>query len=162
MESTPAGFVDKLRLEGAKTTDFFRDLPAHAWHVPVYTDGAQWTAHELLTHIVSTEIAIQSLMRDIMEGGSGSPPDFDIDLFTQDQVDRLGTSSNSDLLQEFQRQRAASIELVGQMQAEDLSRQGRHPFLGIAPFEDIIKLLYRHVQIHQRDIRKNIQSSALL
>jgi hypothetical protein len=40
------------------------------------------------------------------------------------------------------------------LSADDLVKTGRHPWLGIAPLEDMIQLLYRHNQIHQRDIRK--------
>ena len=44
--------------------------------------------------------------------------------------------------------------VVAHMTPEDLPKVGRHPFLGAAPLEDIIKLLYRHNQIHQRDVRR--------
>jgi hypothetical protein len=35
-----------------------------------------------------------------------------------------------------------------------LLHQGRHPFLGRAPLSEIIKIIYRHNQIHLREIRQ--------
>jgi hypothetical protein len=40
------------------------------------------------------------------------------------------------------------------MQPADLANTGRHPFLGWVAVEDIIKMLYRHDQIHLRDLRR--------
>jgi hypothetical protein len=40
------------------------------------------------------------------------------------------------------------------MQPADLERIGRHPFLGVAPLVEMIKLVYRHNGIHIRDARK--------
>jgi hypothetical protein len=41
------------------------------------------------------------------------------------------------------------------MQDPDLAKLGRHPFLGITSLEDIIKMVYRHNQIHMREIRRS-------
>jgi hypothetical protein len=46
--------------------------------------------------------------------------------------------------------------MVAEMDNNDLEIQGRHPFLGVAPLSDIIKLIYRHNQIHIREIRKTL------
>jgi len=61
------------------------------------------------------------------------------------------------LLEEYEGLRAATINLVREMSAHDLQKVGRHPFLGLATIEDIIKLIYRHNQIHVRDMRKVLQ-----
>jgi hypothetical protein len=58
------------------------------------------------------------------------------------------------LIDQFKRLRQETIELVLNMNTSDLEKQGRHPFFGMAALEDIIKLIYRHGQIHLRDIRK--------
>ena len=44
----------------------------------------------------------------------------------------------------------------------DLDRQGRHPFLGITAVEAMLKLLYRHTMLHERDTRKAIETGAPL
>ncbi len=63
-----------------------------------------------------------------------------------------------ELLQRFIQERQALTERVRQMKPEDLLRMGRHPFLGVAPLGEIIKLVYRHNVIHQRDVRKLLQA----
>jgi len=50
--------------------------------------------------------------------------------------------------------RAQMVALVASMSTDDLARQGRHPFLGQATLSEMIKMVYRHNQIHYRDLRK--------
>ena len=57
-------------------------------------------------------------------------------------------------MQRYARVRRATVEKVRSIQDPDLERIGRHPYLGMATLTDIIKLIYRHNQIHQRDFRK--------
>jgi len=47
---------------------------------------------------------------------------------------------------------------VQKMQESDLERKGRHPFLGITTLEEMLKLIYRHTMIHQRDIRRALEA----
>jgi len=48
--------------------------------------------------------------------------------------------------------------MVSQFDDPDLEKSGRHPWLGMAQVEEIIKLMYRHNQIHQREIREALES----
>ncbi len=38
--------------------------------------------------------------------------------------------------------------MVASISQADLTEEGRHPYLGVAPLTDMIKLIYRHNQIH--------------
>jgi len=42
---------------------------------------------------------------------------------------------------------------VESLDEADLAKEGRHPFLGETTVEEMIKLVYRHNQIHYRDMR---------
>jgi hypothetical protein len=64
--------------------------------------------------------------------------------------------SPAELLAQFAERRQASVQLAAGLSAEDLQRTGRHPWLGVAAVEEILKMLYRHNQIHQRDIRRTL------
>lgn len=154
MPETPERLVERLTTEGQKTLDFFRALTPELWDLQVYTSGSQWNVRQVLAHFVSAEAAFNLLMEDILQGGSGAPEGFDIDGFNEQDVTRLNSSSPSALLDQFTAQRHRSTQRVAHMCIEDLHKVGRHPFLGEAPLEEIIKLLYRHNQIHQRDVRK--------
>jgi hypothetical protein len=153
MADTPQRLVDRLLEEGEKTRQFFEAIPAVDWELQVYSDGGKWRIRQILAHFVATEASLQKLLKNIMDGGEGSSLDFDLNRFNESRVGRLEGVSPSELLSQFCALRQQTAQLVAGMNPEDLLRRGRHPFLGVASLEDIIKLMYRHNQIHQRDIR---------
>jgi hypothetical protein len=154
MADTPARLAEKLQIEGAKSLEFFQALTPEQWQVCIYTEGMEWNTRQLFSHFVSTELAIQTLIQGILAGGDGAPEDFDINQFNDQKAVEMEFLQSRDLLDRFAAARQVSINLIKQMQPEDLYRTGRHPFLGVVPLEDMLKLLYRHNQIHQRDVRK--------
>lgn len=154
MADTPAWLAQKLRDEGARSRAFFQELPDPVWNLILYEDGATWRVRDVLAHFVITEIGIPQIMRAILSGGSGSPDDFDLDAYNRKHVAGLENMSVPELLEKFAELRSQTVRLVAGMSEEDLQRTGRHPFLGISPLIDMIKLMYRHNQIHQRDIRR--------
>jgi hypothetical protein len=156
MADTPQHLVDRLLDEGEKTRQFFEAIPAVNWDLQVYSDGGQWRIRQILAHFVTTEASLQKLVTNILDGGEGTPQDFDLNRFNESRVGRLEGTPPSELLANFYELRQRTAQLVAQIPPEDLQRTGRHPFLGVASLEEIIKLMYRHNQIHQRDIRKHI------
>lgn len=154
MADTPEFLADRLRTEGARVIDFFNHLTLEQWSVIIYQETNKWTLHELLAHFVSSEIGHLKLIIDIARGGIGVPPGFDIDRFNQDQVDRLALESDSNLLNIISQERTKLIEFVGELTQVELDRIGNDPFLGEVPLSEIIKLNYRHLQIHLRDARR--------
>lgn len=154
MADTPEFLAERLLHEGQKTLEFFRLVTQEQWDKVIYTDGACWTVQQVLAHFVATEGAIQRLLKNILEGGPGSPEDFNINVYNERKVAALLEVAPKDLLDQFISLRQQSADLVSGLTVEDLSRCGRHPFLGDTDLTEIIKLLYRHNQIHQRDVRK--------
>ena len=151
---TPEHLAERLVSEGEKTHNFFESLTPDEWQLKVYSDGTQWRVQQILAHFVASEVAFNHLISNILVGGEGTPEDFDIDVFNEREVLFYKNVPNSDLLELFNRYRRTNVTLISKMSLEDLERVGRHPFLGFAPLADIIKLIYRHNQIHQRDIRR--------
>lgn len=156
MSDTPASLAERLQAEGQKTVEFFGNLSPNEWQSSIYTEGAHWSVKDILAHFVTAEDGVCRLLAGVLAGGEGTPEDFDIDAYNARKVASLKEASPQDLLAKFQAIRQTSIALVAGVKPEDLHRQGRHPWLGVAPVEDIIKLMYRHNQIHQRDIRRAI------
>lgn len=148
--------VEKLANERAKTIDFFTSIPEGDLEKIIYADGMEWKVKDILAHFVASEVSVTELIRRILAGGEGTPPDFDLDRFNQRKVANLQSSAFDTLLEDFVGARGETIRLVGTMVDLDLERTGRHPWLGEAALEDILKLMYRHNQIHQRDIRKSL------
>lgn len=150
--------LKRLREEGDRTTAAFAGLTPEQWASVIYADGHPWHARDLLAHLLSTERSIQNLLRNVLAGGPGAPPDFDIDAFNQAEVIRLHGRAPADLLAEFTSARADTLTLVSALHTADLDRIGRHPFLGETTLEDILKLLYRHTMLHLRDLRQALTS----
>jgi hypothetical protein len=145
---------DRLRSEGQRTLEFFEDLTPEQWDLVVYSEGTGWVVRQVLAHFVSSEAGMTLLVKDILSGGAGSPEDFKLNEYNERRVAKLEDRSTAALMSEFKEKREATARMVAEMNEADLQRSGRHPFLGIAKVEDIIKLMYRHNQIHQREIRK--------
>lgn len=156
MSDTPQFLAERMRVEGERTVEFFSALSPDNWGKTVYTDGSCWAVRQVLAHFVSAEAAFGRLIENIQAGGSGAPDDFDIDAYNERKVASLNQVSPPELLQQFDRLRQRNIQTVSGMTQADLLRQGRHPYLGRTELAEIIKLLYRHNQIHQRDIRKHL------
>jgi len=157
MTETPAFLSDRLRSEGDKTLAFFSSLEGELWEIKVYAEGSEWTVRNILAHFVSAEQGFLRLFKDILAGGTGAAVDFDIDRFNSRQQEIVKGVSGQELLLDFQNVRSELITLVSGMSIQDLQREGRHPFLGITTLAEMIKMVYRHNQIHSRDVRKLIE-----
>lgn len=154
MPETAERLAGRLAQEGQKTQQFFAALDPVLWERTLYTDGAQWTVRQVFAHFTITEVGIRVLMANILEGGPGVGEDFDLNAFNEHKVTGLDYASPEALLEKFHSERQATVDWVRGLSPSDLARTGRHPWLGDAPVEEMIQLMYRHNQIHQRDIRK--------
>ena len=158
MSETPTFLASRLRAEGEKSAEFFRQLASSDWKKTIYTDGETWTLHEVLAHFVTAEISLCRLVENIAAGGPGSAEDFNIDAYNSRKVASLKEVDPQNLISLYLDNRQRTAEVVEGLAPTDLERQGRHPFLGIAPLSEIIKIIYRHNQIHQREVRAALQA----
>ena len=150
--------ADKLISGGRKTKAFFDQIDGNEWYQQVYTEGANWSVYQILAHFVASEAAIVRLVKYILQGNPGVPENFDIDSFNEREIHCFSKLPKDMILQRFMERRGETIQMVLDMSDDDLATEGRHPWLGVAPVEEMIKLIYRHNQIHQRDIRKVLAS----
>ncbi|MEK7277883.1 MAG: DinB family protein [Chloroflexota bacterium] len=153
--------LNRLADEGAKTAAFFRALPADGaqWAQQVYTTGPLWRVRDILAHFVSAEQTFAFYGRDILSGGPGAPEDFVIDEYNATQVAGLKDIPTAELITKFESSRAEVANVVQGMADADFDRIGRHPWFGRVPLENMLKLIYRHNMIHQRDISKALETA---
>ncbi len=147
-----------LETEGRKTLEFFHSLAPQQWEVQVYADGPAWKVHNLLAHFTEVEGSIPRLMRSILKGGPGVEEGFDIDAWNAAHTGEMNGQDRETLLAEFARRRAATVALVRTMSAADLDQRGRHPALGVTEIKHMVRLMYLHLQGHQRDIRRVLKA----
>ena len=156
---TPQELITKrLFAEGQKTVAYFRSLDESAYAQRVYTTGPNWRVREVLAHFVSAEETFGFYGRQILEGGEGAPEDFVLDEFNATQVAGLKDAQPADLIRQFETARAETITLVHGMSDSDLNRLGRHPWFGKVPLGQMLKLIYRHNMLHERDVRKALET----
>lgn len=156
MTETLERLLNRMTEEGQKTVQFFERLSPAQWDRVVYSEGARWTVRQVLAHFIATEAGIRALMQNILAGGGGVPQDFDLNRYNERKAAELNDLTTEELIARFGDQRRATLEWLHGLNPDDLSMTGRHPWLGVAPLDEIIQLMYRHTQIHQRDIRKSL------
>jgi hypothetical protein len=159
MNNKPGDLADKLIEEGARLVEFFASLPASAWHTLVYTDGAEWQVRQVFAHLTQAEASMYRLFLNVIARRGGVPEDFDLDGYNQRKVGEIAEPDRNKLIALFQTRREKTAAWVRERSPEELEIQGRHPFLGVVPLLDMIKLLYMHGKLHQRDITKRLQEA---
>lgn len=153
MNETSAFLAERLKTEGEKTFALFAAIRDDQWQATVYTDGETWSIRSVLAHFVTSEKAFLRLFASVQAGGEGVSEDFSVDRYNADQQEKTREQSPQALLAQFQSTRAEMIALVSTLSADDLAKVGRHPFLGMTSLAEMIKMIYRHNQIHARDLR---------
>lgn len=150
--------LKRLQEEGRKTAAYFRTLGDGDLAQVVYTTGPRWRAHDILAHFVSAEQTLLVYGRQVLAGGSGAPDDFVIDEFNAIEVAGLRDEAAGALVTQFEIARAATASLVAGMSDADFDRVGRHPWFGRVPLEQMLKLVYRHNMLHERDVRRALET----
>jgi hypothetical protein len=150
--------LKRLQNEGRKTAAYFRSLRNGDFGQPVYTTGPNWRVRDVLAHFVSAEQKLHFYGREVLAGGLGAPEDFVIDEFNATQVAGLRDVLPGSLVKQFETARAATASMVAGMADADFDRIGRHPWFGQVALEQMLKLVYRHNMLHERDVRRALET----
>jgi uncharacterized protein (TIGR03083 family) len=159
MSNLVAELADSLESEGQKTLAFFDAIQPEQWNTQVYSDGPGWKVHDLLAHFTEVEGSISRIIARIVAGGEGVADDFSIDEHNARYTAEMSVQDNAALLAEFARRRAATVQMVRAMSEADIEKRGRHPFLGPSAVKEMLRLMYIHLQGHQRDIRRALKTA---
>ena len=157
MPDTPVFLSERLLHEGEKSIAFFQSLAPEQLVQTIYTDGSHWTVQQVLAHFVFSEHSLCRLVENIAAGGPGASEDFDIDVYNERKMKDFEQIPPLELMEQFRQNRKKTALVVANLRLDDLQRQGRHPFLGVVALSEIIKIIYRHNQIHQREIRMRLE-----
>ena len=141
MPKSPQFLAKRLRSEGEKMNAFFAALSDADWKQTVYTEGETWTIRNVLVHFVTAEQGFLKLFPEIVAGGEGVAENFDIDRYNARQQEKAQKLSVEELLVQYQDVREKMATWVESLSADDLAKEGRHPFLGETTIEEMIKLV---------------------
>ena len=149
----------RLKEEGRRTVAFFQALATGDWDQSVYPGASGWRVRDVLAHFVSAEAAYLRFLRDTLSGGSGLPKDFDIDAFNAAEVPGLSSRPAEELLESYREIREQTAALAASLSAEDLLRDGYHPWFGVMKIAWYLRLCYNHNSIHLRDVRRALTAA---
>jgi hypothetical protein len=151
--------IAALKAGADETVALYKGLTVSQLATPVYTEEVQWTVRRVLAHLVTIEKTMHWLFRNILEGGQGSPPDFDVERFNRSQPQKLDDLSLEALLAQFRGVRGETVAIVAGMAEADFDRAGRHVFLGQGTLERFIRWAYEHARLHEDDVRRALKMS---
>lgn len=146
--------IDDLQQESRMTTAFFQSLQPDQLYLQVYQSEPHWNVRQVLAHFITIERSMQWLFLNILEGGAGSPEDFDLDRYNRTQPVKLDGFSIEDLIAKFNAVRRKTIAIVDEMDDADLDREGRHIFFGHGKLEQFISWASEHERRHKEDVQK--------
>jgi hypothetical protein len=145
----------KARLsESRALLDRVLDQVGERWDTQVYSDGAGWTARQLLIHLMVSDRGQTSTVKAIAAGENPIPEDFDLERYNRRSVDK-----NADISPEAARAALAGSrdELLTWLETVDeaaLERTGRHASLNIFSVAQIIEMMAIHERDHAHDLAK--------
>lgn len=148
----------RLKIELGKTLALFAKLSPEEWHLQVYTEGANWSVHQVFQHLIASERALRTLIGVILEGGQGAPQDFDIDRFNESQVRKIEAQPFPDPLGALSQERENTLAYLASLPDGSLDLQGHHPYFGEISVHQLFKWIYQHGQGHLRDVRRTLQT----
>ena len=155
---TPGQAADLLRASATAIRIELTSLapPVLAWHPA----PGEWCAKEVVGHLIEAESrGFAGRVRQII--GAAAEPRFatwDPAVVARGRHDcerEAGT-----LLDELERLRAASVELVAGLSEADLGRGGHHPAVGFLGIGDLLHEWVHHDRNHLKQILSNVQTYA--
>jgi len=149
--------VAKLEKGRQKAFEILNALTPEQWQKPLYHEPT-WKVRHLVAHFVSAERQLLALSQDIVAGGPGAPPEFDINRFNADEQSRLEDQSPPILLDLLDQARLQTIAWVRTLGPDQLDKIGRHPVLGDVNIETLIMSIYGHQLFHMRDLSRLLES----
>lgn len=138
---------------------FFQGLPPDQWEQEVYHEGERWRARDMLAHFIAAEQGFQELIESLAGGGPGAEPGFDVDAYNRRTVHDLRGQENEVLLGMFASVRERTTAIVRGLPAEQMEIRGRHPALGDATVEQMVRLIYHHNSLHLRDLKRALRGT---
>ena len=156
MTDRRTAIMETLTAAGEDTVQFFAALTHDQQQTLVYTEEVHWSARQVLAHLVTIEKSMHWVFRNMLDGGPGSPADFDVMRFNRSQPQKLDHLAMEDLIGRFRRVREETIAIVATMTESDLDREGRHVFLGHGRLEQFVRWAYAHARLHEDDVRQAV------
>lgn len=125
------------------------------WETAVYSPEAeiQWTASDIVRHLMNAEKGMTQLMQKILATGEGVPENFDRDRYNKRQVEKSQEKTPAQLLTEMTQNRQALLTFIDSLQEADWDKSGLHGMMKVLTLEEICQVIAQHEVAHLEEIQ---------
>lgn len=112
-----------------------------------------WERRDIVAHLASAEIGHCQVIQRLLAGQPTLLPGFDLDEFNQAEVGSRRQRSLSELVAEYQANRAATLALLDTIAENEWAIAGPHP----GGFDTTVEGVFRVISIHERHHLREMQ-----
>ncbi len=138
----------------ATLMDCLNSLTPEQWQTVIFSEENQWTATDILRHLVTAQRGMIAQITQIQQGGSGVPDDFDLARWNARSVQKTQDKTVAALLTDLADGQTNLFAVMDTMQADDWEKKGRHGSGRILSIAEIAHLIGSHENTHAQDIRQ--------
>jgi hypothetical protein len=133
------------------------DSVGDRWNAQIYSDGAAWTARQLLIHLAISNQGLNNQVVGIAEGREIIPADFDINRYNKRSVEKRADMSIDEARASLNETREALLNWMATIDDSVLEREGRHASLQIMSVASILETTADHERAHADDIARVLE-----
>lgn len=118
----------------------------------IYSDGAQWTIHQLMIHLVIADQGHNAMAMGIAAGQEVIPADYDLERFNRRSVEKRGEMTLAQAREALIKNREALLAWLNTLDDVLLDQEGRHASMIMMSVNQILQTHAAHEDLHTRDI----------
>ncbi len=130
------------------------DRVADRWDTPVYSDGAQWTARQLLIHLMVSDKGQTNTVMAIARGENPVPADFDLEKYNRRSVEKRADTTPEQARAALAESLAERFAWLDSADESVLDQAGRHASGATLTVEQILLGMADHERGHADDIAR--------
>lgn len=154
-----AHWCAKLNESRTALNEFVATLGDDDWQTVVFSEGAEWTVHTIMTHLTESEGGMSVQVHKTRKGQETIPDGFDLDRWNAGVQKRMGDPTSAELMAMMAQTRAKTLEVMESLADEDWGKVGRHPSRGPITIEQYYETIYMHEMTHVEDAKKALGRS---
>jgi hypothetical protein len=134
--------------------DAVLDQVGDRWDTQVYSEGAAWTARQLLIHLAITDQGQSNTVTGIAAGSDPVPADFDLERYNRRSIEKRGEMTSEQARQQLNDTRAAFNAWLDTIDEAILQKRGRHATLNVYSIAEFLQVMAEHERTHAGDIAR--------
>ncbi|RMG88307.1 MAG: DinB family protein [Chloroflexi bacterium] len=127
------------------------------WDTQIYSDGAQWTARELLIHLMVAHTGQVGVMQRILAGEEGVPENFDLERYNRSSVQKRIETTPEEARAVLNQSHEDLLAWLDTLTDEQLDIKGRHASGQVLSIEQFLRFGFaKHERDHAADIARTL------